>query len=73
MASAVGIAALQVLKDENLEERALVLGERCRNKLREMVAKYEFVEGVRGKGLLNGMSLVISFVLILILGFSYDY
>jgi len=55
LASAVGIAALQVLKDENLEERALVLGERFRNRLQEMVNKYDFVEGVRGKGLLNAL------------------
>lgn len=55
LASAIGIAALQVLKDENLEERALVLGERFRNRLQDMVNKYEFVEGVRGKGLLNAL------------------
>jgi len=55
LASAVGIAALQVLKEENLAERANILGERFRNKLQEMVTKFEFVEGVRGKGLLNAL------------------
>jgi len=55
LASAIGIAALQVLKDENLEERALVLGERFRNKLQELCNKYEYVEKVRGKGLLNAL------------------
>jgi len=55
LASAVGVAALQVLKDENLEERALVLGERFRKRLQQMCNKYEFVEKVRGKGLLNAL------------------
>jgi len=55
LASAIGIAALQVLKDENLGERAHVLGERFRSKLQEMVVKYDFVEGVRGRGLLNAL------------------
>jgi len=55
LASAVGIAALQVLKEENLAERAQVLGERFRSKLGEMVTKFDFVEGVRGKGLLNAL------------------
>jgi len=55
LSSAVAIAALQVLKDEKLSERAQVLGEKFRMKLQEMAAKYDFVEGVRGRGLLNAL------------------
>jgi ornithine--oxo-acid transaminase len=55
LASAIGIAALQVLKDENLEERAEVLGKHFRSRLQDMCNKYEFVEKVRGKGLLNAL------------------
>lgn len=55
LSSAVGIASLQVLKDENLAERSQVLGEKFRSKLQEMVNKYDYVEGVRGKGLLNAL------------------
>jgi len=55
LAAAVGIASLQVLKDEKLDERAQVLGEKFRAKLQEMCSKYEYVEGVRGRGLLNAL------------------
>jgi ornithine--oxo-acid transaminase len=55
LSSAVAIAALQVLKDEKLDERAQALGEKFRSKLQEMVTKYDFVEGVRGRGLLNAL------------------
>lgn len=55
LASAVGIAALQVLKDENLAERAQILGKRFRSRLQEMCDKFSFVESVRGMGLLNAL------------------
>lgn len=55
LASAVGMAALQVLKDEKLSERAQELGVRFRARLQDMVAKFSFVEGVRGMGLLNAL------------------
>lgn len=55
LASAVAVAALQVLKDENLAERADVLGERFRTKLRELANKFSFVQVVRGRGLLNAI------------------
>eukprot|EP01111_Echinosteliopsis_oligospora_P003588 TRINITY_DN1562_c0_g1_i1.p1 TRINITY_DN1562_c0_g1~~TRINITY_DN1562_c0_g1_i1.p1 ORF type:complete len:433 (+),score=117.57 TRINITY_DN1562_c0_g1_i1:187-1485(+) len=55
LASAVGIAALQVLKDENLAERAQTMGEYFRTKLSEIGSKFSFVQGVRGRGLLNAL------------------
>jgi len=55
LASAVGMAALQVLRDENLAERANLVGETFRTKLRAMKTKFSFIEEVRGMGLLNAV------------------
>jgi len=55
LASAVGIAALEVIRDEKLAERADRLGQRLRNALVEMNAP--FVMNVRGKGLLNAVEI----------------
>jgi ornithine--oxo-acid transaminase len=55
LASAVAMAALQVLKEENLAERAQSLGARFRSKLSEFSKRYSFVEVVRGRGLLNAI------------------
>lgn len=51
LASAVAIAALDVMEDERLEENAFRLGEVFRSRLRAM--KCAPLELVRGKGLLN--------------------
>jgi len=53
LAAAVGIAALAVLEDEQLDERAAVLGEKLRDELRAIDCP-RIVE-VRGKGLLNAV------------------
>jgi ornithine--oxo-acid transaminase len=53
IAAKVGIAALQVIKDENLVDNAAQLGEIFRNELRKIDSP--MVELVRGKGLLNAM------------------
>jgi len=53
IASAVGIAALEVIRDEKLAERAERLGKRLREALRDINAP--FVQCVRGKGLLNAV------------------
>jgi ornithine--oxo-acid transaminase len=57
IAAKVGIAALQVLKDENLAENAEKLGKVFRKEIQELVGKYEMVELVRGKGLLNAVAI----------------
>ncbi|TBR20419.1 MAG: ornithine--oxo-acid transaminase [Chitinophagaceae bacterium] len=49
----VAIAALQVLKDENLIENAATMGELFRSKIKEIDSKY--LNLVRGKGLLNAI------------------
>lgn len=53
LASAVGIAALEVLQQEKLTERALVLGERLRAGLRKINCPY--ITCIRGRGLLNAI------------------
>ncbi len=55
VASKVAIAALQVLKDEKLEENATHLGEIFRSEMQKLADKYDMVELVRGKGLLNAI------------------
>jgi ornithine--oxo-acid transaminase len=53
LACAVAIAALKVVKDENLIERATELGDYFRTALRAL--KSPIVDVVRGKGLLNAI------------------
>eukprot|EP00611_Tribonema_gayanum_P021723 TRINITY_DN4233_c0_g1_i1.p1 TRINITY_DN4233_c0_g1~~TRINITY_DN4233_c0_g1_i1.p1 ORF type:complete len:365 (-),score=127.49 TRINITY_DN4233_c0_g1_i1:358-1452(-) len=53
MACRVAMAALQVLKDENMAENATEMGQRLRDGLRAINAPV--VELVRGKGLLNAI------------------
>lgn len=53
LACAVALAALQVLKDENLVENAEAMGELLRTGIRKLQSP--FVELVRGKGLLNAI------------------
>jgi len=53
LASATAIAALQVIKDENLVQRAADLGEYFRSALRAIQSP--LVSIVRGKGLLNAI------------------
>lgn len=53
IAAKVAIAALEVLKEENLAERALELGEKFRTALEKIDSP--MIELVRGKGLLNAI------------------
>ncbi|MEN8230418.1 MAG: ornithine--oxo-acid transaminase [Bacteroidota bacterium] len=53
VAAKVAIAALKVIKEENLSDRAEELGEKFRNDLRKIDSP--MVELVRGKGLLNAI------------------
>jgi ornithine--oxo-acid transaminase len=55
IAAAVAIAALEVIKDENLAENAVYLGNLFREKLNEYIATSNIVTLVRGKGLLNAI------------------
>jgi ornithine--oxo-acid transaminase len=55
VASKVGIAALEVIKEEKLTENAERMGKIFREEMRKLESRYEMVELVRGKGLLNAV------------------
>ena len=56
LACAVAMAALAVVKEENLTENAFKLGEIFRARMRPLQSEYpEVVQLVRGKGLLNAL------------------
>ena len=55
MAAAVAIAALEVIRDENLAENAQILGELFRSELNAYIKTSHVCKLVRGKGLLNAI------------------
>ncbi|MGB3606147.1 ornithine--oxo-acid transaminase [Psychroserpens sp.] len=55
IAAAVAIAALEVVRDEDLAENAFQLGELFRSEINKYIASSSIVNLVRGKGLLNAI------------------
>ncbi len=55
VAAAVGMAALEVVKDEELAQNAFELGELFREELNKFIPTCNIVDSVRGKGLLNAI------------------
>lgn len=55
MASAVGVAALEVVKDEHLAQNARKLGKLFRDELNKYIETSDLVLLVRGRGLLNAI------------------
>lgn len=55
MACAVAMAALDVVADEGLSERAEKLGKRFRDEIEKIITKTDLIVSVRGKGLLNAI------------------
>lgn len=55
---AAALANIEVIKEENLVERAAVLGEKITARFQAMQQKYELIGDVRGRGLLIGIDLV---------------
>jgi ornithine--oxo-acid transaminase len=55
MSMRAGLATLDVLEQENLGERALVMGEILRSRLRAALAPYEMVREIRGMGMMSGI------------------
>lgn len=55
VAAAVAVAALEVVKDENLAENSERLGKLLRNKLNDYIIESSLVSLVRGRGLLNAI------------------
>lgn len=58
MASAVGIAVLDVIEEEQLQKNALEIGTYFLKSLAELKDRYEIIGDVRGKGLMIGLELV---------------
>ncbi len=57
LAARVAIAALEVVKNENLAERAARLGERFRQRMQQLAANQPLIKTVRGMGLLNAIEI----------------
>ena len=57
LACAAALAVIDIIETEGLLERARTLGERLRGLLQPLVKRYDWVEAVRGIGLLNGLVL----------------
>ena len=55
VAAAVAMAALEVVRDENLAENAFVLGNLFRSELNKYIKSSNIAKLVRGKGLLNAI------------------
>lgn len=55
IACAVAMAALKVVEEENLSERAEKLGQLFRSEIQKVIAKTDLITKVRGKGLLNAI------------------
>ncbi|MDP2235060.1 MAG: ornithine--oxo-acid transaminase [Bacteroidales bacterium] len=55
VAARVAIAALEVVKEENLAERAEHLGKIFRREMSKLISECQLVAHVRGKGLLNAI------------------
>ena len=55
LACKVAMAALEVVRDEQLMQNARRLGEIFRERMQQMIAKTDLVKQVRGKGLLNAI------------------
>ena len=55
VAAEVAIAALEVVRDEELAENARILGEKFRSEMNDLIAETDLVSLVRGRGLLNAI------------------
>ena len=59
VAAAAGLAVLDVLRDEKLQEHALRVGTYLKNRLQELQQRHALVGDVRGSGLFLGVDLVL--------------
>lgn len=55
---AAGLAVLDVIEEENLVERARIIGDRMQDTFRSWMEKYEIIGDVRGMGAMVAMELV---------------
>lgn len=56
--SAAALATIEVIEEENLVENAWAMGQRLRDGLEQLKAKYPVIGDVRGMGLMQGLELV---------------
>jgi ornithine--oxo-acid transaminase len=61
LASAVGLASLKALVEENMVANSERLGNIFRKEMQSLKAKYPFIKDVRGKGLFNAIELDASY------------
>lgn len=59
VACAAGLAVLEVLEEEKLQENALRVGTHLKNRLEELQPRYPLIGDVRGSGLFLGVDLVL--------------
>ena len=69
MASAVGMAVLDAIKEDKCQENSLEVGTYLMEQLVKLVDKYEIVGDVRGKGLMIGND----FISTLIIGYQFKF
>jgi len=55
LACVVAMEALKVLKEEKMTENAYAMGEILRNELNKLKSDYNFIDIIRGRGLLNAI------------------
>ncbi len=55
MSMRAALATLDVLERENLGERAMVMGDILRERLRDAIGEYEMVREIRGMGMMSGI------------------
>lgn len=55
---AIGLAVLQVIRDEKLQENAFKVGEHMKTRLKKLLCQHELIGDVRGLGLYLGIELV---------------
>jgi alanine-glyoxylate transaminase/(R)-3-amino-2-methylpropionate-pyruvate transaminase len=58
LACAVGIAVLDVIQEEQLQENSLEIGTYLLQQLEKLKSKYSIIGDVRGKGLMIGLELI---------------
>ncbi len=56
---AAGLAVIKLIEDEDLRTNCRIVGDYLRERLEELKAKYEVIGDIRGKGLMQGIELVV--------------
>ena len=57
LSAAAGLGTLEAIDSDGLVERAATMGERLRSLLEDRLGEHEYVEAIRGRGLMQGVEL----------------